>query len=158
MASTQRIEERIERIRARYPEPRAALLPALYAVQAERGFVADDDVPTIARLLDIPEVRVREVATWYTMFHRRKVGRHLVEVCTNLSCHMRGGDELLRCLCRELGVEPGQTTRDGRFTVREVECLGSCGTAPVMQVDGEFHENLTPERALEVLRDLDASA
>ena len=145
----------IETLKQRYPDIAAAILPSLYIAQRETGMIDDDAVRTVASALQMEPIRVREVATWYTMYHKKTIGRHLVEVCTNLSCHINGGQELLEHLCKELGVRPGSTTEDGRFTLREVECLGSCGTAPAMQVDGVFHENLTAEKASAVLRAAD---
>jgi NADH-quinone oxidoreductase subunit E len=146
------LRQEIEQLCQRYPTRAAALLPALYLVQRELGIIDDDAVAIVAGELGVPAVRVHEVATWYTLFKQRPEGTHLIEICTNLSCHLCGGRELLDAVCRELGIEPGETTADGRFTVREVECLGSCGTAPVMQVDGEFVENLTVEKATAALR------
>jgi len=146
------VKQEIEQICQRYPTRAAALLPALYLAQREWGVIDDDAIGAVAAALGVPAVRVREVATWYTMFRTRPEGRHLIEVCTNLSCHLCGGRELLDAICRELGIKPGETTADGRFTVREVECLGSCGTAPVMQLDGGFVENLTIEKATAALQ------
>jgi len=152
---TAEVKKEIAAIRDRYPEPAAATLPALYVAQREFGHLDDEAVALVAAALDLPEIKVREVATWYTMYHKRPIGTHLVEVCTNLSCHLCGGRELLQGICDELDVKPGQTTGDGRYTVCEVECLGSCGTAPAMQLDGEFHENLTPEKVAAALRAAD---
>ncbi|MBN2362014.1 MAG: NAD(P)H-dependent oxidoreductase subunit E [Deltaproteobacteria bacterium] len=147
-----RLEQEIERLCERYPTRAAALLPTLQAAQRELGALDEAAIGMVAGALGVPAVRVQEVATWYTMFKLRPEGRHLVEICTNLSCHLCGGSELLDAVCRELGVRPGETTADGRFTVREVECLGSCGTAPVMQIDGAFVENLTLEKATAALQ------
>jgi len=148
-------KKEIAAIQERYPERAAATLPALYIAQREFGHIDDEAVALVAGELELPEVRVREVATWYTMYHKAPLGRHLVEVCTNLSCHLRGGKELLDGVCRELKVKPGGTTEDTRFTVCEVECLGSCGTAPALQIDGEFQENATPEKLAAALRAAD---
>ena len=145
-------KQEIEQLCARYPTRAAALLPTLYVAQRELGVIDDAAIALVAAELGVPAVRVREVATWYTMFRTQPEGRHLIEVCTNLSCHLCGGRELLDAVCHELGIQPGETTSDGKFTVREVECLGSCGTAPVMQIDGAFVENLTVEKATAALR------
>ncbi|MFH1810219.1 MAG: NADH-quinone oxidoreductase subunit NuoE [Pseudomonadota bacterium] len=155
MALSEASKKEIASLKTRYPDRAAATLPALYVVQRERELVDDEGVREVAALLELDEIRVREVATWYTMYHKHPVGKHLVEICTNLSCHLTGGQELLDSVCHELGVKPGETTADGRFTVHEVECLGSCGTAPALQVDGDFHENMTPEKVAAVLRAAD---
>jgi NADH-quinone oxidoreductase subunit E len=155
MALSEASKKEIAALKARYPEKAAATLPALYVAQRERALVDDEAVREVAALLELDEIRVREVATWYTMYHKQPVGKHLVEVCTNLSCHLNGGQELLQGVCKELGIQPGGTTADGRFTVHEVECLGSCGTAPALQVDGTFHENMTPDKVAAVLRAAD---
>jgi len=146
------VKQEIEQICQRYPTRGAALLPALYLAQRDFGIIDDDVIGVIADELGVPAIRVREVATWYTMFKLRPEGAHLIEICTNLSCHLCGGRELLDAVCRELGIKPGETTSDGKFTVREVECLGSCGTAPAMQIDGAFVENLSIEKASAALR------
>lgn len=148
------IEKKIQELCNRYPdsERAAAVLPGLFLAQQECGVIDDKVVGDVAAALGMPPVKVREVATWYTMIHKQPVGRHHVEVCTNLSCHLRGGDELLTCVCKELGIKPGETTADGRFTVSEVECLGSCGTAPALQIDGVFHENQKPESVAALLK------
>ncbi len=149
--SEQAVQE-IKEIKARYPDPAAATLPSLYVAQREHKFIDDEAIAAVAELLGQSKISVREVATWYTMYHKEPVGTHLVEICTNLSCQLNGGAELLQGICAQLGIKPGETTEDGRFTVHEVECLGSCGTAPAMQIDGEFHENLTLEKVSEILR------
>ena len=102
----------------------------------------------VAGLLELPPAFVASVASFYTMYYKRPVGRHHVQVCTNLSCALRGSDVIVDCLRERLGIGLGETTADGRFTLSEVECLGSCGTAPMMQVDEDFWENLTPESTL----------
>jgi NADH-quinone oxidoreductase subunit E/NADH dehydrogenase (ubiquinone) flavoprotein 2 len=102
----------------------------------------------VAALLELPPAFVASVASFYTMYYKRPVGQHHVQVCTNLSCALRGAEEIVDCLRERLGIGLGETTADGRFTLSEVECLGSCGTAPMMQVDDDYWENLTPETTL----------
>ena len=152
--SEQAVKE-IEEIKTRYPDPAAAMLPALYVAQGEHKFIDDQAIAAVAEILGQTEIAVREVATWYTMYHKEPIGTHLIEICTNLSCQLNGGAELLQGLCEQLDIKPGETTADGRFTVHEVECLGSCGTAPAMQIDGEFHENLTLDKVSAILRAAD---
>lgn len=155
LAFSEDVQKEIAEIRSHYPDAAAATLPTLYVAQREFKMIDDEAIALVAKQLDLPEIHVREVATWYTMYHKKPVGKHVVEVCTNLSCHLRGGKELLDGICHELGINAGETTKDGRFTVAEVECLGSCGTAPAMQVDGEFHENLTADKVAAALRSAD---
>ena len=137
----------------RYPPDRkaAAMLPALRIGQEIFGHVS----PAVQRLaadrLGTSPARAEEVATFYVMFNTKPIGRHLVEVCTNVSCCLTGGDRLFEHLKKKLGVQNGGTTADGRITFREVECLGSCGTAPAMLIDEEMHERLTQEKVDEIV-------
>lgn len=139
---------KFEQYLTRYPIKRAAIMPTLWLAQQEFGWLSTDTLTYVARLLDLPPAFVASVASFYTMYYKRPVGKHHVQVCTNLSCALRGADEIVDCLRQRLGVALGETTADGRFTLSEVECLGSCGTAPMMQVDDDFWENLTPESTL----------
>jgi len=135
----------------RYPIKRAAIMPALWLAQEEFGWLSNDTMEYVAGLLELPPAFVASVASFYTMYNKRPVGRHHVQVCTNLSCALRGADTIVECLRSRLGIGLGETTADGRFTLSEVECLGSCGTAPMMQVDDDFWENLTEESTLAVV-------
>jgi NADH-quinone oxidoreductase subunit E len=130
----------------RYPPERkaSAMIPALRIGQEIFGHLSPAVQRLAAERLGTSPARAEEVATFYVMFHTRPVGRHLVEVCTNVSCCLAGGERIFQHLRRKLGVENGGTTADGRFTLREVECLAACGTAPAMLVDEEMHERLTP--------------
>ena len=133
---------RIEALFERYPEKRGALLPAIYLVQAEKGWVDAAATRELAELFELEPVQVHEVLSFYNMFHTEPQGRHHVYVCTNVPCSLRGARSLLRGLEAYLGVHAGETTRDGRITLGHEECLGSCGTAPVLRVDGAYHENV----------------
>jgi len=135
---------------ARYPQPRSALLPLLFLVQAEQGYVSPAGVAEVAGLLGLTKAQVGAVATFYTMFHRRPVGRYVISICRTQSCAMRGSEEVTDEVCARLGVERGGTTRDGKVTVEEVECLAACDGAPVLQVNYENYERVTPERAGEI--------
>lgn len=138
---------------SRYEARESAIIPSLYVAQKEnKGFINADVIRHLSQVMDIPESRINEVFKFYTMFNQKQVGKFHVQVCTNISCALEGGRELAHHICHELGVKPGEVTPDGRFTVSKVECLGSCGTAPMMQVNDRYHEKLTPEGAMNLLR------
>ena len=132
----------IEALFGRYPQKRGALLPAIYLVQAEKGWVDAAGTRELAEIFELEPVAVHEVLSFYNMFYTEPQGRHHVYVCTNVPCSLRGARSLLRGLEAYLGVPAGETTRDGRITLGHEECLGSCGTAPVLRVDGSYHENV----------------
>lgn len=152
-----RLIPELEALKARLPKgsESSLVMPALHRIQEERGFVADEDVAQLAAYLGVPRVRIDEALTFYTMFRREPIGRHHVQVCRNVSCSMNGAERLLGLLEERLGVAPGGTTPDGRVTLSTVECLASCGTAPVVVVDGAYHERVTPERLDEILEALE---
>ena len=141
-----------EEILGHYPERRAALMPVLWLAQREFDWISDDTIKYIASLMDLPTSWVEGVVTFYTMFNGRPMGKHHVQLCTNISCQLRGADEILSAVKRKLAIDPGETTPDGEFSLERAECLGSCGTAPVAQLgSGPYIENLTVERALELV-------
>jgi NADH-quinone oxidoreductase subunit E len=142
-----------DRLRKRFPEgfDSSLVLPCLRRIQEDRGFVAEEDIDGLAVYLGVPRIQIEEVLSFYTQFRREPVGRWHLEVCRNVSCSMRGAERLLGHLQHKLGVEPGETTDDGRFTLKTCECLGSCGTAPVLVVNDEYHENMSVERVDELL-------
>jgi len=131
------------RLLSRYPDKEAVILPALYLAQRELGYVSDEAIVYIAQLLGTSPARIEGVATFYTMFNRKPVGKYHVQICRNISCSLLGAEHLIAHVSAKLGVKPGETTADGKFTLTKVECLGSCGTAPVMQVNDDYYENLT---------------
>ncbi|RME27904.1 MAG: NADH-quinone oxidoreductase subunit NuoE [Deltaproteobacteria bacterium] len=145
----------IDEVVARYPVQEAALIPVLHIVQDELGWLPVEAMDWVAGRLGLAATRVYGVASFYTMFRRKPAGRHRLEICTNVSCSLMGAEHLRDYIGKKLGIEPGQTTPDGRISLHEVECLGSCGTAPVMLVDDEYHENLTPQKVDEILADLE---
>lgn len=155
-------EERreLEQILARYPERMSATLPALHLAQRRAGWIGPDVIDEVARALDLPRLHVADVVTFYTMYQRKPVGRHLISVCRTLSCHVLGGREIVDYLKRrlELGDGPGGTDSKGMFTLEQVECLGACGTAPALIVDGQYHENMSVEKVRELLDSLEAAA
>jgi NADH-quinone oxidoreductase E subunit len=144
-------EAALQRIVARYPVKRAALLPALWLAQEQFGHLSLEVMEYVAERLELKPAFVASVASFYTMFYKRPMGRHHVQVCTNLSCALVGADRIVDCLRERLGIDVGGTTADGKFSLSEVECLASCGTAPMMQVNDDYWENLTPERTLEII-------
>ncbi|NNE67536.1 MAG: NADH-quinone oxidoreductase subunit NuoE [Pyrinomonadaceae bacterium] len=141
----------------KYPEgrQRSALIPLLFVIQRERGWIDNPGVNFLARFLDLEVSDVWETATFYTMFNMRPIGKHHIQICKTLSCNIMGEPEITDHICSKLGIEPGGTTEDGKFTVTMVECLGSCGTAPMLQVGFDFHENLDREKVDELLDSLD---
>ena len=143
--------QRIEALFEKYPEKRGALLPAIYLVQAEHGWVNAEQASDLAGLFDLKPVEVWEVLTFYNMFFTTPQGRHHVYVCTNLPCSLRGARGVLKQLESHLGVRAGHTTEDGRVTLGHEECLGSCGTAPVLRVDGRYRENVDAEEARRIV-------
>jgi NADH-quinone oxidoreductase subunit F len=134
---------RFDEILKRYPVKRSALLPTLHLVQDQEGWISREAVESVASLLDLSPAQVHDTASFYTMFRLKPEGKTLIEVCTTLSCALNGAEELLAHTCRKLGIEPGGTTADGKFTVKGVECLAACGGAPAVQVNGEWLEHAT---------------
>jgi len=146
------LRTRLDEIVARYPERQGALLPVLRVVQEACGNqVPLEAMDAVAEYLGIAPTYVYEAVTFYTLFHSQPVGRCHLQVCTNLSCSLRGAEKVVKYLERKLGIRPGETTPDRRFTLTEVECLASCGTAPMLQVNEEYVENLTPEKIDDLL-------
>ncbi|MCX7893018.1 MAG: NADH-quinone oxidoreductase subunit NuoE [Burkholderiales bacterium] len=137
-----------ERLKARFPAgfESSLVLPCLRRIQEDRGFVADSDIAGLAAYLGVPRIQIEEALSFYTQFRRKPIGRWHVQACRNVSCSMRGAERLIDHLRRRLGVAPGETTPDGRFTLSTVECLGSCGTAPVVMVNDAYHEGMTAEK------------
>ena len=134
-----------EAMKARFPAgfESSLVLPCLRRIQEEHGYVADSDIDGLVEYLGVPRIQIEEVLSFYTQFRRKPIGRWHVQVCRNVACCMRGAEPILEHLASRLGVAPGQTTADGRFTLSSVECLASCGTAPVVMVNHTYHENIT---------------
>ena len=145
-----------DRLRARYPAgfESSLVLPCLRRIQEDRGYVADEDIDGLVAYLGVPRIQIEEVLSYYTQYRRQPVGRHHLQVCRNVSCSMRGAERLLDHLGRRLGLEPGQTSADGRFTLSTVECLGSCGTAPVLVLGDTYHEDMSAEKVDRLLAGL----
>lgn len=129
-------------------------LPCLRRIQEERGYITDDDITELTAYLGVPRIQVDEAVAFYTQFTRKPLGTHHIQVCHNVSCSLRGAEGLVAHLCTRLGIKPGETTSDGKFTLTTVECLASCGTAPMMMVGNTYHENLTPASVDTLLEEL----
>jgi NADH-quinone oxidoreductase subunit E len=145
-----------ERLRSRFPSgfESSLVLPCLRRIQEERGYVADSDIAELAVYLGVPQIQVEEVLSFYTQFRRSAVGRWHLQFCHNVSCSMNGAERILEHVEKKIGIRPGETTPDGRFTLSVVECLGSCGTAPMMMVNEAYHENLDRAKVDELLEGL----
>ena len=159
MTFSPELEARFERILASYPEgrQRSALIPMLLYAQDETGAVTPELVDEISRRLGLKPVEVEEVVTYYSMLRRKPAGKHHIQICTNISCMLLGGQQLWEHACQKLGIGHKEVTPDGQFSLEEVECIGACSWAPAIQVNYEFHHAVTPEtfdRLIESLRKL----
>ena len=156
---TPHIREEIESWKARFPKDRqrSAVISALHAVQHENeGYLTAELMNAVADYLELPTIQVYEVATFYSMFQTKPVGRHNIAICTNVSCMLRGADAIVEHVEKKLGIESGESTEDGRiYLKREEECLAACCGAPMMMVDHKYHENLTTEQVDDILDGLD---
>jgi NADH-quinone oxidoreductase E subunit len=146
--------QQIQELILKYPQKRSALIPSLHLVQKELGYVSQDAMTEIARIFEISPNAVHEVASFYTMFHRKPVGRYVLQVCTNISCQLCNSDGIMDHLVKKLGIRPGETSPDNKYTLMEVECLGSCGTSPVVQINEDYYEDLTPAKLDTILDSL----
>jgi NADH-quinone oxidoreductase subunit E len=146
--------DEVRRLQSLYPDPRGALLPVLHLAQETFGWVSLPVEEYVAGLFGISPAHVHEVVTFYTLYFRERPGRHVVSVCHNLSCHLAGAPSIIAHLKQRLGVEPGETTDDGRVTLLAVECLCACEAAPMMQVDDRYELNLTPAKVDQILERL----
>ena len=147
-------QERYEKIRSRYPDARSALLPCLGMAQEIRGHLSPETMDQVAAILELSPAYVRGVATFYTMYNKRPVGRFLIQVCTNISCSLCGGDDVLHAFLNNTGTELGETSKDGLFTVVEAECLAACGFPTTVQINSRYYENVTPKDVPEILERL----
>jgi len=146
--------KQFEEVLTHYPTTRAAILPTFWLAQEEFGYLSPEVMEYVGKLLDLSPAYVAAVASFYTMFYKEPMGKFHVQVCTNLSCTLLGAERIVACVEKKLGIELGQTTPDKKFSLSEVECLGSCGTAPVAQINDDYHENLTPESVVRLIDEL----
>lgn len=147
-------KDEIEQILSRYPVKRSALIPLLYVAQRDKGYVTEEAMTEIAGLLKLTPPQVYETITFYTMFNLKPVGKFHIQVCKSLMCALVGSDTIIGWIKAKLGIGPGETTADGLFTLSAVECLASCGTAPMMQINDDYYERLTEEKLDRILADL----
>lgn len=154
VAFSEKTKEKFKAILAKYPEKSAALLPTMWLAQKEFSVITPEVEEYVAKLLGVPLVRVHEVLTFYTMYAAKPLGKYHLQLCTNISCTLLGAEDILEHLKDKLQIGAGETTPDKKFTLSTVECLGYCGTAPVLQVNDDFHENLTTKKVDELLTKL----
>lgn len=144
-------KEKIKEIVARYPDKKAATMPLLWIAQKRNGWVSASVCDAVAEELELSSSFVLGVATFYTMFNKRPVGKYLIQVCRTLSCQLMGAQRVHTYISEKLGIKDGETSEDGKFTLMQVECLASCGTAPMMQINEDYYENLTEEKIDQIL-------
>ncbi|WP_420125840.1 NAD(P)H-dependent oxidoreductase subunit E, partial [Longimicrobium sp.] len=147
-------EERLEKVLSRYPDRQAALLPALHLAHELRGFLSPQTMDEVAAKLQLPPAYVRGVASFYTMYNLAPVGKYLIQVCTNISCNLCGGDAVLESFLKHTGTEPGEMSANGLWTVMEVECLGACGFPTAVQINERYYENVRPDDVPAILERL----
>ena len=138
----------------RYPKKEAAMLPVLYLAQEEFGHLSDEAIDYIAEIMELPRARVYGVVTFYTMLNMKPIGRYHIQVCRTLPCALKGSERITAFLKTKLGIQTGETTPDGKFTLSEVECLASCGTAPMVQINDDYYEDLSEAKVEEILKSL----
>jgi len=145
-----------DKLKKRFPPgfESSLVLPCVRRIQEDRGFVADSDIDGLVEYLGVPRIQIEEVLSYYTQFRRKPIGRWHLQTCRNVSCSMCGAERLMDHIKATLGIEAGETTPDGRFTFSTVECLGSCGTAPVMMVNETYHESMSPDKVDALLKGL----
>lgn len=145
--------KKFEETVAKYPRKEAALLPTLWLAQKEFEWLSPEVMAYVAKILDIPPSKVYSVASFYTMYKKEPTGKHFIQVCRTLSCKLRGAEEVTEHITKKLGLELGEISEDGKFSVIEVECLGSCGSAPMMQINNDYYENLTSRKKIDEIID-----
>jgi NADH-quinone oxidoreductase subunit E len=152
--SSNSLFEKYDLLASRYPVRRSALIPILLTTQEELGYLTPDSIRAVSEYLKMPEIEVYEVITFYSMLRTRPVGKNHIQVCTNISCLLLGGERIFEHISKRLGIKEGETTPDGLFSLTEVECLGACCNAPAMQINYKYHEDLTADKVDQILDDL----
>ena len=146
--------KKVEELKKRYPTTQALTLPVLWLAQEQFGYVSEETMKYVANLLHVPFGHILGVVSFYTMFHREPCGRHHLEVCTNVSCMLRGSERIVSHLEKKLGIKMGETSKDKKWTLSEVECMGSCGSAPMFAIGEEYYENLSIDKVDQILTEL----
>ena len=146
--------KRIEDARKKYPTALAAVMPVVYIAQEQNGYITNEAMEEIANVLGIDKVNVLSVVTFYTMYHTKPMGKYHIQVCTNVSCMLRGAYEIWDDVKGKLGIDHMQVTADGKYSLEEVECMGACGYAPMIAVNEDYFENLSKEKVLEIIDSL----
>ena len=150
MLSEQNLKK-VEELKQRFPTTKPLTLPVLWMIQEQHGYISQEAMRYVAQLLNVTYGHVYGVVSFYSMYNDRPVGRYHLQVCTNISCMLRGAEKICDRVSRKLGIRVGETTTDKKFTLSEVECLGSCGTAPMMQINDDYYEDLNEERVDRIL-------
>lgn len=145
---------RIERIKGLYPDAKSAIMPVLWMAQGKWGWLSMNVMRYVGEVMNLPYSHVFGVASFYTMYFKKPMGRHHIQVCTNVSCMLRGGERLYDLVSKRFGIGHNQRTPDGTYSLEEVECMGACGGAPMIAVNEEYHENITPEKLDEIISGL----
>ncbi len=150
----EKLKQEIQKIINKYPDTASALLPVLHALQNQTGFISEEIINALSEFLKIPATDIQGIVSFYTMFNRKPIGKYHLQVCRNLSCSLMGSEHIVEFLKKKLGIEEGETTKDGVFTLSTVECLGSCGTAPVIMINDDFYENVSEKTLEKIIVDL----
>lgn len=145
---------KIEEYKSKYPQPKAAIMPVLWMAQTKWGWLSDDVMRYVGEVLDLPTAHVMGVATFYTMYFKKPMGSYHLQVCTNVSCMLKGGDDIFENMKKKYGIGHNETTADGKISIEEVECMGACGGAPMIAINEDFHENVTFEQVETLLASL----
>ncbi len=146
--------QKLEEIKSRYLEPKAALMSALWMAQKKFKWISPEVIEYLSELLQLPPSHIEGVVSFYTMYHKKPVGTYHIQVCTNVSCMLRGGEEIFNHISQKLGIKNGEVTPDGLFSLEEVECMGACGGAPMFAINEDYYENLTMEKVDEIIERL----
>ncbi len=147
--------QKIAEIKTHYPEQKAALMPALWMVQKKYGWISNDAIKYIAKLLDLSEAHVEGVVSFYTMYFKKPMGKYHIQVCTNVSCMLLGGEEIFMHIKEKLNIENGEVTTDGKYSLEEVECMGACGGAPMIAINEDYFENVDNNKVDEIIDSLE---
>jgi NADH-quinone oxidoreductase E subunit len=146
--------KKIEEYKSRYPETKAALMLTMWLAQAKWGWLSEDAMRAVAQVLNLPYAHVLGVATFYTMYFKKPMGKYHIQICTNISCMLRGGDEIYAHAKKKFGISHNERTADGKFSLEEVECMGACGGAPMLAINENFYENTSIEQMEQLLASL----